>query len=343
LRGDDLKGGWGGGSPRGTTPWCGPRRVVARRARRGAVVLAWILVGLTWGSLASPQDLTPRVYWPSPEGTKVAVFGYSHVEGDVLFDPSIPLYGVDSNIRTGILAYLQTFSLAGRTANVVVELPHSWGTTKGLLDDTPARRDFSGFNDLGLTLSVNLLGAPTMTPPEFQALRADPPLILGASLKILAPTGRYDSDRLINVGANRWATKLELGSVIPLRPNWLLELSAGSWFFTDDDDFLVGTREQDPIYAFQAHLVRRFKPGLWVSLNANYFTGGRQTIGGNELVDKQQNSRVGATVALPFRGRHAVKFGYFIGVRTEYGSDFDQFLLSYQVLLNKGPKKPRTP
>ena len=113
----------------------------------------------------------------------------------------------------------------------------------------------------------------------------------------------------------------------------MLELAAGSWFFTDDDDFLPGERQQDPIYAFQLHLVHRFKPGFWVSLDANYFIGGRQTIGGNELIDEQRNSRFGAMVAVPFRGRHAIKLGYFIGARTEFGSDFDQLLVSYQVLL----------
>ena len=308
--------------------------------KSSAGLSAGLALVVLWSVSATAQELTPRAYWPSPKGTKVAVFGYSHVAGDVLFDPSIPLYGVDSRIRTGILAYLQTFSLAGRTTNVIVELPYSWGTTQGLLGDTPARRDFSDFNDLGLTFSMNLLGAPTMTPPEFQALRADPHLILGASLKVLAPTGGYDSDRLINIGSNRWAAKLELGSVIPLRPKWLLELAAGSWFFTDDDDFLVGKREQEPIYAFQFHLVHRFKPGFWVSLDANYYTGGRQTIGGNELVDVQHNSRIGAMVAVPIRRRPAIKFGYYIGARTEYGSDFDQVLVSYQVVLNK-MRKPK--
>jgi len=37
-------------------------------------------------------------------------------------------------------------------------------------------------------------------------------------------------------------------------------------------------------------------------------------------------------VVVPFRGRQALKLGYFIGARTEYGNDFDQFLVSYQVL-----------
>jgi len=306
---------------------------VARRAQRGGVILVCILAGLTWGPRASAQELTPRAYWPSPKGTKVAIFGYSHVRGDVLLDPTIPLYGVGSKIHTGVLAYLQTLSLAGRTANVIVELPYSWGTTEGLVGETPARRDLSGLNDLGMTLSVNILGAPTMTPAEFQALRADPHPILGVGLRILAPTGSYDADRLINVGANRWAARLGLGSVIPLRPKWLLELGAAAWFFTDDDDFLPGKREQEPILGIEAHVVHRFKPGLWVSLDGNYFIGGRQTIGGTELVDVQRNSRVGAMVALPIRGRHVIKLGYVLGIRTEFGNDFDQYLASYQVLL----------
>jgi hypothetical protein len=303
------------------------------RARVPPAAVALVLAFCAWAPRADAQDLTPRAYWPAPKGTKVAIAGYSRVSGDVLFDPSIPLFGVDSKIGTAIVGYFQTFSLWGRTANAAVELPYSWGTTRGILEDTPARRDFAGAGDLGVSLSVNLLGAPTMTPADFQALRAAPHPILGASVKVLAPIGYYDADRLINVGANRWAARLEVGSIVPLHRKWLLELDAGVWLFTDDDDYLPGTREQDPIYNFQAHLIRRFSPGFWASLDANYFIGGRQTIGGDELVDVQSNSRIGGMVVVPFGGRHAIRVGYFFGVRTEFGSDFDQLLVTYQVLV----------
>ncbi|MGB6334513.1 MAG: transporter [Thermoanaerobaculia bacterium] len=305
---------------------------MGRDSRRvGASALLWAVCCL-WPAASPAQDLTPRAYWPAPKGIKVAVVGYSYATGDVLFDPSTPLYGVDSSINAGIVAYLQTFSLWGRTTNVLVELPYSWGTTKGLLFADPARRDFSGLGDLGLTLAVNLLGAPSMTPAQFQELRANPHPILGASLKVVAPTGSYDSDRLINVGANRWGVKAELGYMIPLRPKWLLELEAGVWFFGDDDDFLPGKREQEPIFAGDVHLVKRFKPGFWASLDLNYFTGGRQTIGGVRLGDVQRNSRLGGTVVVPFRGRHAIKVGYSRGVVTEFGTDFRQFIVSYQTV-----------
>ena len=71
----------------------------------------------------------------------------------------------------------------------------------------------------------------------------------------------------------------------------------------DDDDYLVGRRKQDPIYAVEARLVRRFRPGFWASIDANYFTGGRQTVGGDKLEDLQSNRRFGVTLVVPFRSR----------------------------------------
>jgi hypothetical protein len=279
------------------------------------------------------QELSPRAYWPAPVGTKVLVTGYSYSSGDVLLDPTIPIYGVDSRIGTVFLGYVQTLALAGRNANLLLEAPYSWGVTRGFLDDTQARAEFAGLNDLSATLSVNLLGAPAMTREDFQQLRAEPRPILGMSFKLVPPTGYYQSDRFINVGSNRWAGRLQLGAILPLRPRWLLEMDAGVWLFGDDDDYPGGRREQDPIYAFEAHLVHRFRPGLWFSFDANWFTGGQQTIGGEEREDLQRNIRLGATVAVPFRGRHAVRFGFSTSARTRSGSDSEHLLVSYNLLL----------
>jgi hypothetical protein len=312
--------------------YSGHRRSRARRAARGAAGLALAVAGLGGAPRLAAQELTPRAYWPAPEGVKVVIVGYSRVNGDVLFDSSVPVHGVESRVRTTVLAYLQTYSLWGRTANVVAELPYAWGSSNGFVGEAPVRGSVSGFGDLGVTLGVNLLGAPSMTPAGFQALRAHPRTILGASLKVVAPTGQYDEHRLLNVGAHRWATRVELGYMIPLRPRWLLELDAGGWFFGDDEDFAAGKREQEPILEIQAHLVRRFRPGFWASLDANYFRGGRQTIGGNRLGGVDDNSRAGGMVVVPFGGRHAVKVGYFVPLHTESGGDYSQLLASYQVL-----------
>jgi hypothetical protein len=285
-----------------------------------------------WAAMGAAQELSPRSFWPAPRGTKIAVFGYSRSSGDVLMDPSLPIYGGESKINTGFLAYMQTFSLLGRTSNFVVELPYSWGTSKGFLLEYPLQGDFSGFNDLGVTLAVNLFGAPSMNPSEFVELRAKPRQMLGASVKVVFPAGYYDANRLINVGANRWATKAEVGYLAPLTDRWILEFEGGAWFFSDDDDFLPGKRKQNPIFSAEVHLIRRFKPGFWASAEANFFVGGDQTIGGNQLIDLQRNSRIGGTVMVPFLDRYSLKVGYSTNIVTDFGTDFDQFLVSYQVV-----------
>ena len=58
--------------------------------------------------------------------------------------------------------------------------------------------------------NVNFFGAPAMDLQRFRSYRQD--LILGASLTVTAPTGQYDSSRLVNLGTNRWSARPELGA-----------------------------------------------------------------------------------------------------------------------------------
>jgi hypothetical protein len=149
----------------------------------------------------------------------------------------------------------------------------------------------------------------------FQALRKEPRTIVGASLLVQLPTGEYESDKLINLGTNRWAVKPAVGVIWPLRPTWLLEAEVGAWFFSDNDDFL--------------HLVKRIQPGFWASLDANFYVGGRTVVDGTRRADLQRNSRVGVTLVFPVKGRHALRGSFSSGVATESGGDFNMFNLSY--------------
>lgn len=286
-----------------------------------------------WVAESAAQELTPRLFWPTPKGTRVLVSGYSYTSGDVFLDLSLPVEDSESQINTGILAYAQTLDLWGRTSNFLINAPYAWGTATGLFLGDPIKRDFSGFGDLSMALNVNLRGAPSMTKEDFLAFRANPRPIIGASLKIVMPTGNYNSDKAVNIGANRWAARLKLGTVFALKPKWLMEMSASTWLFGDNDDFLFGKKEQDPVFALETNLIKRIRPGLWASLDVTYFRGGNQTIDGNPLENKLDNLKLGGTLVVPIHKRHAIKFGYANGVVTRYGNDFNQFLLSYQVVL----------
>ena len=104
----------------------------------------------------------------------------------------------------------------------------------------------------------------------------------------------------------------------------------GGWFFTDNTDFVGGrTREQEPIGAVQAHLTYRFKRTIWLAGDANYFTGGRTTIGGKQNLDFQKNSRVGATFSAAIDRHQAIRASVSKGAYTTIGADFWSIAVGY--------------
>ncbi len=204
-----------------------------------------------------------------------------------------------------------------------------------MLADESGRRDVSGIGDVSALLSINLIGAPSMNRESFQEFRQNPQPVLGASVKIVAPTGQYDADRLINIGTNRWAVRARLGYTQPLvSKKWVMELAVGAWFFENNDEFLGQTRKQDPITAIDFSVIRRFRPGFWGSLDLNYYLGGRSTFGGNKAADFQRNSRFGITLAYPFKGAHAIKASFSNGIATKSGGDYQAIGISYAYLIN---------
>ena len=301
------------------------RRVIASRIVFGFL---WVAISPMFGTVMA-QELAPRAYWPTPNGTNVLVATYQKTTGDIVTDPSLPITGVDSDIDYLQLSYQRTFSLAGRTAAIQLSVPYSQGRTEGLVDGEFLTRDTLGMGDTRLRLAYNIKGAPSMDAQGFQALRNAPRTIVGASMLVQAPTGNYQADKVINIGTNRWSVKPAIGVIWPLRPTWLLEFELGVWLFGDNDNFLGETRKQDPIRSSEFHLVKRIRRGFWASLDANFYQGGRTSIGDSQQANLQRNSRFGATVVYPFMGRHAIRTSISTGVVTETGGDFEMLSLSY--------------
>jgi hypothetical protein len=307
---------------------CQPR--LTRRVMHGAAMA----LALISAASATAQELTPRAYWPAPKGTRVMTVGMSYVDGDLVPDPSLPFTGLDSTISTFVLGYLQTIDLFGRSANVVFEAPFSDGTTTAVIPEMGTlERSYRGVGDVAATLSINLSGAPSMSREDFAALRQNPRPILGASIKVVAPTGDYDSDRVINVGANRWAARAELGYINALTPRLLLEVKAGAWVFDDNDDFLGQRRSQAPIYSLQANLIRRFAPGFWLSLDASAYRGGRSEIGDVLLNDLQRDSRIGASLVFPVLKRNALRISLVRGSLNDSDESFNIVSVALQHFL----------
>ena len=155
-------------------------------------------------------------------------------------------------------------------------------------------------------------------------------MIIGASLRVTAPWSQYDDSKLINIGTNRWSFKPEVGISKAIGP-WTLEGTAAVTFYTNNDDFFGATTlSQAPLYSLQGHLVYGFHSGIWASLDATYFVGGRTTVNDVLNSDLQQNWRLGGTLAFPVNRENSIKVYASSGVSARTGNDYDLIGVAWQ-------------
>jgi hypothetical protein len=295
------------------------------RAARAALAALLLLAA---APCARAQDIEPRAYSNAPIGVNFLIAGIAGTRGGLSFDPALPVE--NPSLRTGnaVLGYARVIELWGQSAKVDVIVPYTWLSGEAIYAGQPLQRVVDGPADTGFRLTANLYGAPAMGLKEFAAYEQD--VIVGASLRVIAPTGQYDNTRIVNIGGNRWSFKPEIGVSKAAGP-WTLELAAAVTFYTDNDDFNGGkTRSQEDIYTLQAHVIRSFASGVWGSVSATYFAGGRTTIGGVRANDLQQNWRIGGTLAFPVDRYSSVKLYASSGVSDRTGNDFDLIGIAWQ-------------
>jgi len=279
-------------------------------------------------SMLRAQSIEPRAYSNAPVGMNFFIAGYAETRGGVSFDTALPITDPQLETSSLVLGYARALDFWGKSGKFDVIVPYTSLEGSAVYQGDPLTREVKGFGDPLLRASVNLLGAPALAPADFKSYRQD--LIVGASLQISVPVGQYDETKLVNLGANRWFFKSEVGASKARGP-WIVELKGAVTLFTDNDRFFNGKkREQDPLYSLQAHAIYNFGPGIWGSIDATYFTGGRTTIDGALNEDLQQNWRLGATLALPFDARNSIKFYASSGVSARTGNNFNLLGVAWQ-------------
>ena len=227
---------------------------------------------------AAAQELEPGAYWPLPAGLNIATVVNTFQSGDLAFDPAAPIDEANATINTTALAFTRAFGLAGRSANVGVAVPLIGGHVEGLYLGEPAEVDRFGQGDPRLRLAMNLYGAPAMTPQEFAPTGCRPrrgqrhrrpaagpvrfreadqprhqPLVVQAGGRLLAglrPMGRRSHGRGLALHRQRRLLRRQ-------------HAQAGSDCRGRSSISPTGSSAR-----------------MWLAADANYFTGGRTTIGG---------------------------------------------------------------
>lgn len=274
------------------------------------------------------QELEPRSYVNLPVGETFMVLGAVRSDGDVSPTPSSPLQEADLTIDVGVIGLAHSFALAGKSAKVDMVAGRTCYEGSGIFLGEFVEGRRCEYIDPSARLTWNFYGAPAMPLEDF--MQWQPGLVIGTSLQVVAPVGTYNSDNLINAGSNRWIVRPGLGMSFRTG-RWHYDISTTVKFFETNTDFFGGNRlEQDPLYALQFHLVRYFNKGRWISLNGNFYSGGENKQNGVDVGDRQENSRWGATFAMPLSRHHSIKLYASTGVVTRIGSDFDTYGIAWQ-------------
>jgi outer membrane putative beta-barrel porin/alpha-amylase len=299
---------------------------------RAALLFIFTLASVLGGA----QDLAPRAYIITPIHSNAITVASSFLDGELLFDGSVPITGASAKAAIPVVSLFHSFSLFGRTANFVAGLPYGVMRFRGTVAGAEAKADRSGLLDSTFRLSVNLKGGPAMDVRDYVKWRQK--ILIGASIKMVAPSGQYDPTKLINLGANRWALKPEFG-LSRRWGHWVLDTYAGGWFYTTNHDFFsrnqysqgTNVQKQSPIFALEGHLSYDVRSRLWTSLDGNFWVGGTTSLNGVENpATQQRNSRIGATTSVPVTKHQSLKFSYNYGAYVKYGGNFHNVSVAWQ-------------
>ncbi len=305
--------------------------------RRHVVVFSILSVVLTTRSFA--QDLAPRAYLITPVHSNAVTLTWSFYSGGLDFNNVVPVNDATGTYSVSVFTLYHSLNFFGRSANITASLPYAVGNFSGDVGEDRRSIYRSGLADFSARLSVNLIGGPAMEVPKFVKWKQKK--ILGASLKIVAPTGQYSPQKLINWGINKWAFKPEVGYSQRFG-KWVVDAYGGVWLYTTNSQFyhppLPVPQTQAPVGSFEGHLSYDFKKLLgsskfhgWASIDGNFWWGGIASIYGipNPKTD-QTSSRLGGTLSVPYSKHQSIKIALSGGTYSRFGGNYTNLQVAWQ-------------
>ncbi|TPF74730.1 transporter [Brucella gallinifaecis] len=216
---------------------------------------------------------------------------YTYSNAETSINSALPITGASVNSSIPIFRYAHSFDLNGQIAGIQLVVPYAFVDAN--LDATRIGANVDGFGDIQAIFLVNLVGAPALSKEAFANWTPEP--YLTASLAVSIPTGQYDRERVVNIGANRWGFKPQLSVGVPLggAADWITA-NANVQLFTNNDAYHKDkTLAQDPLFTIEAHYSKNLNKALWVSADAFYSYGGQTFVDGTSQDNLQSTLKLG--------------------------------------------------
>ena len=276
----------------------------------------WLCLLVFFSQQLKAQEIEARAYSNAP-------IGINFVTGNIAQAKSGPY-----TLSTEALSLTRIIDVFGQSGRINLLLPYSQISGTGTLGAQTINASAEGLSDPVVKISANLYGAPALSLDEFKNYRQD--LIIGTSLAASIPWGKYNSEQMLNVGANRSLIQPAIGASQAIGP-WRLELAGMATIYTSNTSFLgSNTLSQNPMYSTEAHVIYYFQNTSYISADAIYFTGGQKYVNGTSISGSQENWRFGSTFSYPVNKHNSIRLTGSKGVYSNTNTDYTAVGVSWQ-------------
>ena len=277
-------------------------------------LFAWVL-GLI-SQQAQAQEIEARAYSNAPIGINFITGGIAQAKSG------------SYTLTTEAVNLTRIIDVFGQSGRISLLLPYAQLSGTSTLGPQNINASAEGLSDPVVKISANLYGAPALSLEEFKNYQQD--LIIGTSLAASIPWGKYNSEQMINVGANRSLIQPGIGASQAIGP-WRLELAGMATIYTSNTNFLGGnTLSQNPMYSTEAHAIYYFQNTAWISADATYYTGGQSYVNGITINGSQENWRFGSTLSYPIDKQNSIRLTGSKGVYSRTNTSYDALGISWQ-------------
>ena len=276
----------------------------------------WLCLLVFFCQQAAAQEIEARAYSNAPIGINFVTGGFAQAKSG------------SYTLTTEVASFTRIIDVFGQSGRISLLLPYAQISGSGSLGPQNINASAEGLSDPVVKISANLYGAPALSLEEFNNYKQD--LIIGTSLAASIPWGKYNSEQMLNVGANRSLIQPAIGASQAVGP-WRLELAGMATIYTSNTSFLgSNTLSQNPIYSSEAHAIYYFQNTAYISADATYFMGGQKYVNGTAISGSQENWRFGSTFSYPINKRNSIRLTGSKGVYSNTNTDYTALGISWQ-------------
>lgn len=262
------------------------------------------------------QEIEARLYSNAPIGINFVTGGIAQAKSG------------SYRLTTEAINLTRIIDVFGQSGRVSLSVPYAQLSGSGTTASQGVNASAEGLSDPIIKFSTNLYGAPALSLEEFKNYQQD--LIIGTSIAATIPWGKYNSEQMLNVGANRSLIQPGIGASQAVGP-WRLELSGMATIYTSNTNYLGGnTLSQNTVYSTEGHVIYYFPNTSWISADATYFTGGQKFVNGSAINGSQENWRFGSTFSYPINKHNSIRLTGSKGVYSSSNTSYEAVGISWQ-------------